>query len=1497
MQSLRTQIENAIDKLVVHRRPSDFQRLAFHVASFKWPALCATTLVSDLGADALIPFRDGETKFVLACGIDGDLTKLKEDCRRLRDTHPETRDIVFATTRPVTEVKEGEWRKEIRREFGVALCEIIQREFLTSELEKPSNRWLCRDYLEIPVTEFEHLPEILPRIRLAAGKLLVAWKDKHQFQSHPLIDLPLEERENRGSDTVYLLSALPHRLRAGDRCWITGAPGAGKTFSLITIASDLSEPNSLIPIPVSLRDLSQRRRELVEWIASRPSFQEQKITEAELANAASGGKLLILLNGWNEIARDAWMPTTETIMSFVREMPAAAVLVASRQPPEREFPAREFRLKPISGEDIRKAIGQSGLQDPERHADFILASSPLSKIATVPLFLQAIVEEVKAGNDVPLGKQAMLRRIVERAVKEHRSALEHGEVRENALRYLRDLAWNMTCLGSTTLPDKEARLVISKTVGELKKEALLGEAPAPPDILEQLRAGHLLVGGFNDEVAFTHQLIQEHFAATAITSAIVECASNRDSVFSRETLAAYQWEQPLFLALEDLAVENRHTEVRVLLEWFRLVDFEGACRMAGTVSDSWPRLRDLFVPVIRHLASVENVNARWLAARCAAAIGQPEFEDLVWAALDGHPKGSSDCFEGISSTFFLRALGGGFVQKLLQIADEELRFRALALAGRSPSAESLALAESLVIQDRAPGIRRVCFGQLFISGRRGWLRHFLRDIKAQGWSLGMLRVLRACPRCTIERFRKFIGRYFENQTTPEERIKTLTFCSEIDAASASMMARAEYERLAELPSVATQNLDMRLFCLRKGARNDHQWAIARVLNEAFSPEGSSRLGAMPLNILPDKERALLVQRLLPKLAKREPNTVGAVRRILELAPVVAAECLLRAIVTGVRQSAPSDEQHSLRQALHEVSHTAVVEAVLHADFEQPDPEELSSLLHAVSIGWPGGNPDAVQLLPEKTLTVYRKRLLYWSSLLPRLDRKSAFDWAVLATLIGEVKHPDDAELLHRLLREDETRLLQLIESRRLQLEAYESSGRTTIPPSPIDQTSYGNWHIAALANLPGKRCMEIMIELLANPYHIGTAAHALAKDAGAEPIDLLFEGVQSRPRYDLIYERRLRRKSLGELALHYDAAIKNAIDQHLTRRYTYLPTELLEAFCAVARFAVADFEGWILDRLELHFSKTGAESILEYITLAGGLLPGVRIWPFVRNTITCVVRETRGQHDQTYLLTKALVSLFFTDTPDLAIELLESETAWFLKSYQFRWLLGILAWERSALVGTWLEQLLDRDVERTETLDAIFECLLERSRRENDRAAIVAIANRIARAGASVMQSYSARRTIVEMESRDEILRYQLLALAGAAQNIDEAAGWLIFISEIGTAEGIRVAFELAERFGEQLGVLNSLAPAMQEGTSLRFQGWFYFGGGTRRTGALYRLPDIIAKLHEFTGSPEPAMRVAADRALLWIERERILTGSRPFGKRTIAPHLNSGPWQLGVHC
>jgi hypothetical protein len=658
------------------------------------------------------------------------------------------------------------------------------------------------------------------------------------------------------------------------------------------------------------------------------------------------------------------------------------------------------------------------------------------------------------------------------------------------------------------------------------------------------------------------------------------------------------------------------------------------------------------------------------------------------------------------------------------------------------------------------------------------------------------------------------------------------------------------------------------------------------------PNGVTMFGALPLKILPEKERTIVVEKLLPELAKRGyPLSAEAVRRLVALAPVAAAECLLRAIVKSAHESAASEKQRSLRQTLHEVSHAIVVRAVLHSDFEKPSPLELGPFLRALSVGFPGGDPDAVQSLPREILSAYRDRLLHWLSLLPPLDQNSAFDWATCTTLISEVRCPEDAELLHRLLREHEARVLEQIEKRRLEVEAYESNGRTTTPPGPINQMSYGNWHIAALANLPGKRCAKIMLELLSDRDHIGIAAHTIAKDAGTDPIDVS-GSAHSSPRFDLIYEKRSARKSLGELASQYDAEIKKAIDLHLTQYSNYRSAALFSALCALARIAGPDSESWILQRLERYFPAAGNESLLEYITLAGGLLPGHRILPFVRNTIGSVLSETWSQHDQTYLVTKALISLFFSDSPELAIELLEGKVDWYLKSYQFRSLLGMLTWERSAAVDAWLEQLLSREFERTDPRDAIFECLVERARHRNDSAAILALADRIARAGANIMQSYSARRMICEYAAGDEALNTQLLASARSAQNINEATGWLTFISEIGNAEGVRVAFELADRFGEQLGVVGSIAPRTQQGMSLSFQGWLYFGG-KRLGGVLYnRFPDIIAKLHEFTVSPDPAMRDAAGRALLWIEHERILQGTPSSGPRTVPPQSDGRPWQ-----
>ncbi len=72
--------------------------------------------------------------------------------------------------------------------------------------------------------------------------------------------------------------------------------------------------------------------------------------------------------------------------------------------------------------------------------------------------------------------------------------------------------------------------------------------------------------------------------------------------------------------------------------------------------------------------------------------------------------------------------------------------------------------------------------------------------------------------------------------------------------------------------------------------------------------------------------------------------------------------------------------------------------------------------------------------------------------------------------------------------------------------------------------------------------MEIMIELLSHPDHIGVAAHTLANDAGAEQIDLS-GSIHSRPRFE----------PLDQQASEYEAAIKRAIDVRLRQHNRKAP--------------------------------------------------------------------------------------------------------------------------------------------------------------------------------------------------------------------------------------------------------------------------------------------------------------------------------------------------------
>ena len=126
----------------------------------------------------------------------------------------------------------------------------------------------------------------------------------------------------------------------------------------------------------------------------------------------------------------------------------------------------------------------------------------------------------------------------------------------------------------------------------------------------------------------------------------------------------------------------------------------------------------------------------------------------------------------------------------------------------------------------------------------------------------------------------------------------------------------------------------------------------------------------------------------------------------------------------------------------------------------------------------------------------------------------------------------------------------------------------------------------------------------------------------------------------------------------------------------------------------------------------------------------------------------------------------------------------------------MLMWERSPAVDEWLVHVFDTGGQPSDTRYTILACLLERALKRNDDTSVLRLVRRLA-AMPDINQAFMPIRAITQRSAKDDSFRGEILAQARAAQSIEEAAGWLKLISEIGTDEGVRVAFELAERFGE----------------------------------------------------------------------------------------------------
>ena len=143
--------------------------------------------------------------------------------------------------------------------------------------------------------------KLFAKVRAAAEADLLTFQTGPIWTGRP-VELTLRLAGKKGVPP-FSISNLPPALEIAAEATIVAPPGTGKTTTVLQLADDVLAAGNAIPLYFRLGDWSAGTSTLLASIHARAAFSD--ITAGEITQLAARGRVLFLLDGWNELDNDA----------------------------------------------------------------------------------------------------------------------------------------------------------------------------------------------------------------------------------------------------------------------------------------------------------------------------------------------------------------------------------------------------------------------------------------------------------------------------------------------------------------------------------------------------------------------------------------------------------------------------------------------------------------------------------------------------------------------------------------------------------------------------------------------------------------------------------------------------------------------------------------------------------------------------------------------------------------------------------------------------------------------------------------------------------------------------------------------------------------------------------------------------------------------------------------------------------------------------------------
>lgn len=549
----------------------------------------------------------------------------------------------------------------------------------------------------------DDIEAVTTRMRTAAENDIEAFINAREWPPYVIpLNLTLLGKE---SDYSVTLDGMANGIGVSEAVCLISPPGTGKTTTMIQLAESILGAGQAVAAFVPLGEWSNRQLTWFESLGQRNAFRSFK--PEHFMQLAFQGRLILLLDGWNELNPDARKRAEDDLKALKRDFPQLGIVIGTRQQSQ-PMAGAIVEIEALSDDQQIELAKKLRPKDGEMLVDQAWRTPGVRELIAIPFYLNALLTGLP-GAAFPQTKEAILDSFIsqQEAIPDKAAVLQK-ELLGFQKNILIELAVVANKAATTTLSDEDARRAISKAMAALIADQQLAAPFQPPAVLDVLVNTHSLIrsSAAAGSISFQHQQFQEWYASFEVERMMVDAAQgNADAQKALKTVVLdwSAWEESVLFACERLSRANTagaRAVAATILDALGIDPMLAAQMIYRSAPEAWVHVSDKVISFAKRWHTPGKIDR---AVRFMVTSGRPEFAEQIWP-LVSHADNQIHLRALRAARRFRPSVLGPDAAKQLAALPEEIRRHVVAEIASRSGFDGMELATSIAKSDQSPAV-------------------------------------------------------------------------------------------------------------------------------------------------------------------------------------------------------------------------------------------------------------------------------------------------------------------------------------------------------------------------------------------------------------------------------------------------------------------------------------------------------------------------------------------------------------------------------------------------------------------------------------------------------------------------------------------------------------------------------------------------------------------------------------------------------------------------